>query len=218
MRGACFGKLSLNPKNFSPHTKLARPPQCRGTKGEKQEPPRRKTWQEKKCGPGQPPRPHGSWSSRLTLPPLDDGRNFGPYGLHLEHRMYPERPRNRDPAITKLLSSAVNQRLSPAQRAGWGRRPQRPDNQHALSRIPGVFPSNSPSRIAGYRWRTAIIRQAQEPHVFDEPLSDRSAQTATGNNHRFVQKLWTLRLLCGKARKTATKSGRKNSAQPDSVP
>jgi hypothetical protein len=41
------------------------------------------------------------------------------------------------------------QRPNPAPRAGWGRRPQRPGNQYTLTRISGMSPGNSPSRIAG---------------------------------------------------------------------
>src|SRR5690348_7654815 len=104
MRGARFGKLSFITKNFWPPRPGCRHwPECRGTKYERQEPHGRKN----KCGPGQPPKPHCSWSFLSHLPPLDGGRNFEPYSAPMERRICPKRPQNRDPAITKLLSSAV---------------------------------------------------------------------------------------------------------------
>jgi hypothetical protein len=55
-------------------------------------------------------------------------------------------------------------------KARWGRRPQRPGNQFALSHFLEVFPSgNSLSRITGCRWPAAIIQQAQELSRFAAP-------------------------------------------------
>ena len=37
---------------------------------------------------------------------------------------------------------------------------------------------------------------------FDDPLCDNSLQTATGNSRILVQKLWRMRLACGRRRKS----------------
>jgi hypothetical protein len=60
--------------------------------------------------------------------------------------------------------------LPASQSKKWGRRPQRPGNQFALSHLLEVFPSgNSLSRITGCRWPAAIIQQAQELSRFSAP-------------------------------------------------
>jgi hypothetical protein len=73
---------------------------------------------------------------------------------------------------------------------------------HALARASGMSPGNSPSRIAGCHWLTAIIQRAQELTFSLNTLSGISLRLAMQNINPLVQKLWTMRLPCGTPWKT----------------
>jgi hypothetical protein len=73
-------------------------------------------------------------------------------------------------AITTSTAAGWASGLPASQSKKWGRRPQRPGNQFALSHLLEVFPSgNSLSKITGCRWPAAIIQQAQELSRFSAP-------------------------------------------------
>ncbi len=150
---------------FRRASRLSHWPECRGTKYERQEPHGRKN----KCGPGQPPKPHCSWSFLSHLPPLDGGRNFEPYSAHMERRICPKRPQNRDPAITKLLSSTVASGpfLLNERDGGGGRNARTTSSAYAhFWNVPQQFTLEN-------RWLPLAHRNhpasSGTSHVFDEP-------------------------------------------------
>lgn len=67
---------------------------------------------------------------------------------------------------------------------------------------PAIHPRESPAAAGS----AAIIRQAQENSTFLlNPLCARLLRLATGNSPTLVQKLWTMRIPCGKPRKSQNK-------------
>ena len=116
--------------------------------------------------------------------------------------------RNRNPKIAirqSQRSPCGDQQPDPAQRAETGRRPQRPGNQHALTRMSGIPPAISPSRkIAGCRWLChKSSGRLKNSHVSLNPLSVRLFRAAIGKTSALVNNLWTLCLPCGNLRKTS---------------
>jgi hypothetical protein len=105
--------------------------------------------------------------------------------------------KNRVPA-TDAAASGLTSSLS------WQlRRPQCPGNQHALARI-SDFPLAIHSReLPTPTGVTAIIvRQALRVPTFSmNPLWGRTLHIATEKHYTSVNKLWTMRLPCGRLRK-----------------
>jgi hypothetical protein len=152
--------------------------------------------------------PHRSWISNLACPPLGaTGRRCWSDSAHQECHFYQHWPQNRD---SKNRSSAA-----PAAASGPTRSEERVVEEAAMpgqpvrtrARFP-ISPGNSPSRIAGchqrhrkHRWQ--VLRFA----TFSlNPLSARMSRPATQKPFAIVQKLWTVRLPCGKLRKSAQES------------
>ncbi len=97
-----------------------------------------------------------------------------------------------------------SKRSSPAQKAGGeeAAMPGQPARTHALS----VSPGNSPSRITGLPLASpqSSFRRASEGPTFSvHSLCGRSWRVATANRFALVQKLWTMRLPCGRLRKSS---------------
>ncbi len=88
------------------------------------------------------------------------------------------------------------------QGARRGRRPQRPDNQsrkRGLWKFPPAFP------VENRRLPLALPQSsgpAKNSHVSLNTLSIRLLRLATQKAHPLVQKLWTMRLPCGRPRKS----------------
>jgi hypothetical protein len=84
-----------------------------------------------------------------------------------------------------------------------GGRPQRPGNQSRSRAFSGMSSGDSPSRVAGCRWlcRNHSVR-LRNSHVSLNPLSPTLLRLATQKSCEVVQKLWRMRLPCGRPRKT----------------
>lgn len=100
------------------------------------------------------------------LPPLDGGRNFEPCRAHKARRIYPKPPQNRDPAVTKLLGSAVaSGSLLLNERDGGGSRNARTTSTRLrafLECSPAIHPRESPATAGP----AAIIWRVQKPLTF----------------------------------------------------
>jgi hypothetical protein len=110
---------------------------------------------------------------------------------------------SHDHELASLRWPAV--RPVPAQRATnrWGRRPQCPGNQSRLRAFSGMSPGDSPSRITGLPLALPqSFGKLRKLHVSLNPLSVSLLRPATQKTSPLVQKLWTLRLPCGRPRKT----------------
>jgi len=95
------------------------------------------------------------------------------------------------------------QRPFPAPWAGMGEEAATPGHQHALTRISGKSPGNSPSRIAGCRCIHRNLPVSSKTLTLSmNPLWATLLRIATGNTCALVQNLWTLRFPCGRVRKT----------------
>jgi len=109
---------------------------------------------------------------------------------------------------SRIDNRTVSQRpcLLPApksKRTDWGRRPQRPGNQHALARISGFSPGNSPSRITGCRWLCRNHSTMSGNLTFRcKSVSGGAARLAIQKRTAAVKKLWRTGLPCGRMRKT----------------
>jgi hypothetical protein len=102
------------------------------------------------------------------------------------------------PATVAVASSPVSLR-----RARPRRRPQRPGNQFALSRVIWMFPPAIRSRESpAAAGSAAIIGRVRNSHVSLNPLSVTLSRRAIQKTPLIVQKLWTLRLPCGSRRKS----------------
>jgi hypothetical protein len=111
---------------------------------------------------------------------------------------------SRDHELASLRWPAVRPALcSEEPQAGGGRRPQCPGNQSRLRAFSGMSPGDSPSRIT--RLPLALPQsfgKLRKLHVSLNPLSVTLLCLATQKTQPLVQKLWTLRLPCGRPRKT----------------
>jgi hypothetical protein len=63
---------------------------------------------------------------------------------------------------------------------------------------PVIHPRKSPAAAGS----AAITRRAQEPHVSLDPLSLTTVRHTTQKGTALVKKLWRMRVLCGRVRKT----------------
>jgi hypothetical protein len=126
--------------------------------------------------------------------------------------------RSKDLAITNWPSCGGQRSvLFRAQRATnrWGRRPLCPGNQPRLRAFSGMSPGDSPSRIT--RLPLALPQsfgKLRKLHVSLNPLSVSLLRPATQKSQLLVQKLWTLRLPCGRPRKTKNEYFREDSPRP----
>jgi hypothetical protein len=159
-------------------------------------------WSEKfrknKCVPGQPPGTHRSWSSCPRPPPLSGGRRFWPDSAHEARRICLKRAADREIASCAVASGPF---LLHERDGGGGRNARATSTR--LRAFPECPPAIHPRESPAAAGSAAIIRRAQERLTFSmKPLCSSLLRGATGNNLWLVQKLWTMRLPCGKTRKT----------------
>jgi len=130
--------------------------------------------QTKKCGRGQPPRPHRTWIPVLPLSPHGGG-------MTASARQRPRSGRARAPHLPKPVAEPQlhqsrtrnrcgGQRPCPCSKEQEGRRPQRPGNQSALTRFsecPPAILSNRRLSLAGPQ----SVGKLRSAHVFAAPHS-----------------------------------------------
>jgi hypothetical protein len=107
-------------------------------------------------------------------------------------------------AFTQLMRQPAAQ---PAPKSRPWRRPQCPVNQHALARVSdfplAIHPRESPAATSV---TAIIVRQALRVPTFSlNPLWARMLRPATEKACPRVNKLWTMRLPCGRLRKMREK-------------
>jgi hypothetical protein len=156
-----------------------------------------------KCGPGQPPGPHRSWISLVCLPIARSGETTvlvrqRSLGVPLLPVLAAKLRFRESLSATHAVASGPTRSKS-----GKWRRPQCPGNQHALTRIsdfPWQFtlenrqlPPASPQSIV---WQALRV-----PTFSVNPLWGRMLQAAIEKHYAYVNKLWTMRLPCGRLRK-----------------
>jgi hypothetical protein len=88
----------------------------------------------------------------------------------------------------------------PKEQVGGGGRNARATSTR--SRAFPMSPGNSPSRITGCRWLRRNRPASVGVHVRCTTLWDRTLPVATEKHGWLVQKLWTMRLPCGRLRKS----------------
>ena len=77
-----------------------------------------------------------------------------------------------------------------------------PGQPVALTRVSGCPPGDPLSRITAATGSAAIIWQVRNSHVSLDPLLSRLLCLAIQKEDLLVQKLWTMRVPCGRPRKT----------------
>jgi hypothetical protein len=196
MRGACFGKQRPITKKLA----LAGAKNCaaypRGTKGELE------SQGQNKCGPGQPPEPHRSWISPLAFSPLGTARRrYRSNSAHQECHFYQYQLQN----VIRRITAPQPLRWPPAQpvqRAGEeAAMPGQPARARARFRM---SPGNSPSRIASLPPASpqSSFNKTESSHVVADSAWGRMPRTATKKHFALVQKLWRMRVPCGRLRKS----------------
>ena len=199
MRGTCFGKRRPITKKLA----LA------GAKNSGKTTPiiigeqkaNQKVKGKNKCGPGQPPEPHRSWISPLASSPLGTARRcYWSDSAHQECHIYQYQLQN----VIRRITVPQPLRWPPAQpvqRAGEeAAMPGQPARARARFRM---SPGNSPSRIASLPPASpqSSFNKTESSHVFADSLWGRMLRTATKKHFALVQKLWRMRVPCGRLRK-----------------
>ena len=131
----------------------------------------KKTPSKNKCGPGQPPKPHRSWISRLAFPPLGAaGRWYWSDSARKERHFYQYGLQKRDSVNHFSATLAASRLPSPLKSRLW-RRPQCPGNRHALARASefplAIHPRELP--VCHRRHRNHPLASIEICHVFAEP-------------------------------------------------
>jgi hypothetical protein len=144
--------------------------------------------------------------SKVAFPPLRAaGRRYRSDSTHLigERHIYRYCCRSAIRRIT-FSQPCGSEAAQPSSQSGKWRRPQCPGNQYALAHVssfpPAIHPRESP--VCRQLCRNHRSASLGGPTYSVNPLCGRLLRAATKKHFALVQKLWTIRLPCGRLRKT----------------
>jgi hypothetical protein len=158
-----------------------------------------------KCGPGQPPEPHRSWISRLAFsPPGAARRCYWSDSAHEERHIYQYWLRSADSRNRTCATSAVlSQQPNPftEREVEEAAMPGQPARARARFRMSlAIHPRELP--VCHWRHRNHRSTSLRVLTYSLNSLWVRKSRTATEKHFALVQKLWTMRLPCGRLRKS----------------